>query len=60
MQREPGKGRVGGEGSIGRGSATDVHLTERDVMVPLTNAVWGQIRFLQESGSDPVGGRSML
>lgn len=44
MQREPGRGRVGGEGSVGRGSATDVHVTERDVMVLLTNSDWGQIR----------------
>lgn len=44
MQREPGRGRVGGEGSIGRWNATDVHVTERDVMVLLTNTNWGQLR----------------
>lgn len=44
MQREPGRGRVGGEGSIGRWNETDVHVTERDVMVLLTNINWGQLR----------------
>ncbi|KKF86537.1 hypothetical protein D7U93_00740 [Stenotrophomonas maltophilia] len=64
MQREPGRGRVGVEGGIGRWRATDVHVTERDVMVLLTNSDPDQIRFPQESGTDGGGnsrsGRSML
>lgn len=43
MQREPGRGRVGGEGGIGRWRATDVHVTERDVMVLLKNSDPGQL-----------------
>ncbi|MGF6417862.1 hypothetical protein ABH900_001333 [Stenotrophomonas sp. AN71] len=38
MQHEPGKGRAGGKGNIGRCDTMGVHVTERDVMVLLTPA----------------------
>lgn len=44
MQREPGRGRRGGKGSTGRSDTMRVHVTERDVMVLLTNIDWGQLR----------------
>jgi hypothetical protein len=60
MLHGPGRGRRGGEESIGLSDTMRVHVTERDVMVLLTNDDWGnddwgQIRFPQESGSDPGG-----
>lgn len=36
MQHGPGRGRRGGEESIGRSDTMRVHVTERDVMVLLT------------------------
>ncbi len=52
MQREPGRGREGGEGRIDLSDAMGVHVTERDVTVLLTNDDQGRICFPQECGSD--------
>ncbi|GEM_PF-4694190 len=35
MQREPGRGHEDGDGYIGRNDTMRVHVTERDVTVPL-------------------------